>query len=57
MFGQQAKVFLGTTSILVVTYIGFVGLKSDKKGHNLFDVEKPEAVERIQTNVTKGEKK
>ena len=40
MLGQQAKVFIGTTSILVVTYIGFVGLKSDKKGHNLFDVEK-----------------
>lgn len=40
MLGQQAKVFLGTTSILAATYIVFNSLKSEKKGHNLFDVEK-----------------
>jgi len=44
--GTQTKVFIGTTTILGLSYYSFFHLFPKKKaGHNAFDVDKPEAVQ------------
>lgn len=43
---EQMKVFLGVSGALVGTFLLTTNFGAKKKGHGLFDVDKPEAVER-----------
>jgi len=46
MFSQQQKVFLGTVTILGISAITFFGPPRKKSGHNTFDVDRPEEVQK-----------
>ena len=46
--GTQTRVFVGTVGILTFSYVTFFHIFPKKKaGHNAFDVDKPEAVQKL----------